>query len=114
MLHLASRGRASLDRWLVEARWTNLKAPPNAVDDSHPRVVLVRRRSDGCHVRALATSDIQPARDADPGSPFYGKATIVYMSGVGFWDFPHGQRGHARNYADLHPVTGIRFIAGCS
>jgi len=39
---------------------------------------------------------------------------IVYMSGVGFWDFPHGQRGHARNYAELHPVTGIRFIAGCS
>jgi hypothetical protein len=39
---------------------------------------------------------------------------VVSMSGVGFWDFPHGQRGHARNYAELHPVTGIRFIAGCS
>jgi DNA polymerase III epsilon subunit-like protein len=28
----------------------------------------------GCHVRALAASYIQPARDADPGSPFYGRA----------------------------------------
>jgi hypothetical protein len=36
------------------------------------------------------------------------------MSGVGFWDFPHGQCGHARNYAELHPVTWLRLIAGCS
>jgi DNA polymerase-3 subunit epsilon len=28
----------------------------------------------GCHVRALAASAIQPADDADPGSPLYGKA----------------------------------------
>jgi hypothetical protein len=34
------------------------------------------------------------------------------VSGVGFWDVPHGQTGAARNYAELHPVTGIGFIAG--
>jgi hypothetical protein len=39
---------------------------------------------------------------------------VVYISGVGFWDFPHGQRGHARNYAELHQVTRIRIIAGCA
>jgi hypothetical protein len=39
---------------------------------------------------------------------------VAYISGVGFWDFAHGQRGHARNYAELHPVTGIRIIAGCA
>jgi hypothetical protein len=39
---------------------------------------------------------------------------VVTMTGVGFWDFPHGQRGHARNYAELNPLTAIRFIAGCS
>jgi hypothetical protein len=38
---------------------------------------------------------------------------VVHLQGVGFWDFPHGQRGHARNYAELHPLTRIRFIAGC-
>jgi hypothetical protein len=38
---------------------------------------------------------------------------VVYISGVGFWDFPHLQRGHARNYAELHPVTGLRLVAGC-
>jgi hypothetical protein len=39
---------------------------------------------------------------------------VVSISGVGFWDFSHGQHGHARNYAELHPVTGLRLIAGCS
>jgi hypothetical protein len=39
---------------------------------------------------------------------------VAYISGVGFWDFAHGQRGHARNYAELHPVTGLSLIAGCS
>jgi hypothetical protein len=26
----------------------------------------------------------------------------------------HGQTGAARNYTELHPVTGVRFIAGCA
>jgi hypothetical protein len=38
---------------------------------------------------------------------------VAVISGVGFWDFPHGQHGHARNYAELHPLTGIRLISGC-
>jgi hypothetical protein len=38
---------------------------------------------------------------------------VVELQGVGFWDFPHSQRGHARNYAQLHPLTRILFIAGC-
>jgi hypothetical protein len=38
---------------------------------------------------------------------------VAYVSGVGFWDVPHGQTGAARNYGELHPVTGVRFLAGC-
>jgi muconolactone delta-isomerase len=38
---------------------------------------------------------------------------VAELEGVGFWDFPHGQAGHAKNYAELHPVTHIRLIAGC-
>jgi hypothetical protein len=37
---------------------------------------------------------------------------VAWVSGVGFWDFPHGQSGHARNYAELHPVTSIRLVSG--
>lgn len=39
---------------------------------------------------------------------------VVSISGVGLWDYPRGQRGHARNYAELSPVTSIRFVAGCA
>ena len=39
---------------------------------------------------------------------------VVSISGVGLWDYPRAQKGHARNYAELNPVTGIRFVAGCA
>jgi hypothetical protein len=39
---------------------------------------------------------------------------VARISGVGFWDFPHGQRGHARNYSELHPLTRLSLIAGCA
>ena len=35
----------------------------------------------------------------------------VRVAGVLFFDDPHGQSGHARNYAELHPVTGFRVLA---
>ena len=38
---------------------------------------------------------------------------VVTIDGVGFWSVPRNQNGHARNYAELHPVTGIRLVAGC-
>jgi hypothetical protein len=34
----------------------------------------------------------------------HGQATVT---GVGFWDFPHGQRGVAPNAVELHPVTAF-------
>ena len=39
---------------------------------------------------------------------------VVHIDGVGMWNLPRGQRGHAGNYAELRPVTRIRFIAGCA
>jgi hypothetical protein len=38
---------------------------------------------------------------------------IVYVNGVGFWSQRRGLRGAARNGAELHPVTGLRIVAGC-
>ncbi len=38
---------------------------------------------------------------------------VAEIDGVGFWDFPHGQSGHARNYPELHPVTRLRLVSGC-
>jgi hypothetical protein len=38
---------------------------------------------------------------------------IVAVRGVGFWSQRRSLRGAARNGAELHPVTGLRIIAGC-
>jgi hypothetical protein len=49
-----------------------------------------------------------------PSSDWQPLGAVAYVTGVGFWDVPHGQTGHARNYSELHPVTGVRFVAGCA
>jgi hypothetical protein len=36
--------------------------------------------------------------------------TPVMITGVGFFDFNHGQTGHALNYIELHPVLDIIFL----
>ena len=41
------------------------------------------------------------------------QGAVAYVSGVGFWDLPSRQPGHAKNYAALHPVTDIKFLVGC-
>lgn len=41
------------------------------------------------------------------------QGAVAYVSGVGFWDLPNRQPGHAKNYAELHPVTNVRLLVGC-
>lgn len=41
------------------------------------------------------------------------QGAVAYVSGVGFWDLPNRHPGHAKNYAELHPVTSVRFLVGC-
>ena len=38
---------------------------------------------------------------------------IVYVRGVGFWSQRRSLQGAAGNGAELHPVTGLRIVAGC-
>lgn len=52
-------------------------------------------------------------RCGQPTSGWQSLGAVAYISGVGFWDFPHGQSGHAPNYAELHPVTALRIVSGC-
>jgi hypothetical protein len=49
-----------------------------------------------------------------PTPDWQSLGAVAYVAGVGFWDFAHGQTGAARNYAELHPVTGLRLVAGCA
>jgi hypothetical protein len=38
---------------------------------------------------------------------------ILFVRGVGFWNAKTPVRGTAPNGAELHPVTGLRVVAGC-
>lgn len=38
---------------------------------------------------------------------------VVTVAGVGYWSQNRGQHGQAPNGAELHPVTGLRPVAGC-
>jgi hypothetical protein len=53
------------------------------------------------------------SRCGKPTPNWQSLGAVAYISGVGFWDFPHGQSGHAPNYAELHPVTALRIVSGC-
>jgi hypothetical protein len=46
-------------------------------------------------------------------SDWQSLGAIVYVRGVGFWSQRRSLRGAARNGAELHPVTGLRIVAGC-
>jgi hypothetical protein len=41
------------------------------------------------------------------------QGAVAYISGVGFWEAPSRKLGHAKNYAELNPVTDIKFVVGC-
>jgi hypothetical protein len=69
---------------------------------SRDRRAIVAARATFVRRCGLPTSDRQPL------------GAVALVSGVGFWDAPHGQKGAARNYAELHPVTGLRLLAGCA
>jgi len=47
-----------------------------------------------------------------PTSNWQSLGAIFFVRGVGFWG-ARGARGGAPNGAELHPVTGLRIVAGC-
>lgn len=49
----------------------------------------------------------EDARQALRGTPRGG---IVEITGMGFWDYMHGQSGMARNGLEIHPVLSLRVV----
>jgi hypothetical protein len=61
------------------------------------------------HRRAMIAARATLDRTLGPvGDTWIHPNLSVQVLGVLFFDFPHGQTGHARNYAELHPVIGFR------
>ena len=50
---------------------------------------------------------------AKPTSNWQSFGAIFFVRGVGFWGSKGTSRGAAPNGAELHPVTGLRIVAGC-
>jgi len=50
---------------------------------------------------------------AKPTSNWQSFGAIFFVRGVGFWGSKGTSRGSAPNGAELHPVTGLRIVAGC-
>jgi hypothetical protein len=48
-----------------------------------------------------------------PTSVWQPFGAVAYVGGVGFWGPHEPGKGVAPNGAELHPVTGIRIVAGC-
>ena len=70
---------------------------------------VTRARADIASTFKLFTAECgHPANRA-----WQSLGAIVYVRGVGFWSQRRSVRGSAQNGAELHPVTGLRIVAGC-
>jgi hypothetical protein len=68
---------------------------------------MTRARKDITSTFNLFAAECGTARD------WQSLGAIVSVQGVGFWSQRGSLRGAARNGAELHPVTGLRIVAGC-
>ena len=48
-----------------------------------------------------------------PGPDWKSFGGILFVQGIGYWGTKQPLRGTAPNGAELHPVTGLRIVAGC-
>jgi hypothetical protein len=60
---------------------------------------------------AAAMAAATAAATVQAGAMLVQSATPVTLTGLGFFDFAHGQDGVAPNAIELHPVTSIMFHA---
>ena len=68
---------------------------------------VTRARKDIATTFSLFASECGTAKD------WQSLGAIVYVRGIGYWSQRRSLKGAARNGAELHPVTGLRIVAGC-
>jgi hypothetical protein len=62
------------------------------------------------YAMSTARAELERAVGGPVGESWIHPNLRVRVAGVLFFDDPHGQSGHARNYSELHPVTGFRVL----
>jgi hypothetical protein len=63
------------------------------------------------YAMSTARAELEGAAGGPVGESWIHPSLRVRVAGVLFFDYPHGQTGHARNYAELHPVIGFRVLS---
>ncbi len=113
-----------LHTWEVPAQVTSFKLDATGsvrlvlFDD--PVYINAVIPSPGClSARSLHRADITAAwhlfvdKCGRATSNWQSLGAIFFVRGIGFWGPKGPSRGAAPNGAELHPVTGLRIVAGC-
>jgi hypothetical protein len=85
------------------------------LDDGHGHTMIAEIPSPGCVATGspfagqIANARAEFDRQFTVSSSFQTANIPVQVTGVGFFDFPHGQHGAAPNVIELHPVLDILF-----
>jgi len=114
-----SRGPLEKRTFSVQARVVGVKREEDSdyhlILASGGATIIAEMPLVGCtagaqHRYAMTTvrAEFERAVGGPVGSSWIHPNLRVRVVGVLFFDFPHGQSGHARNYAELHPVIGFR------
>jgi hypothetical protein len=128
--HLTSARRGGIERTTYQVKAQLVSAKIESDGDVHlviaspttGRTMIAEFPSAGCTARSVAARRIHRARatfdrlcGTQSRSGFTNLTGTATVTGVGFFDFKHGQRGVAPNGIELHPVltfsaTGCRPI----
>lgn len=105
--------------WRISAHLTDYKAEDDSdyhlvIRDAQGRSMIAELADPGCAQGSPWLRQITSVRSAFDAhlhatSSFRTTDIPVTVTGVGFFDFDHGQRGVAPNAVELHPVLSITF-----
>jgi len=119
---------AETQLWRINATLTLFKRETDSdfhlvVADASGATMIAELASPSCDSGSLWSTQIAHARTAftakfTPTSTFTQVNIPVVMTGVGMFDFAHGQTGAAPNQIELHPVLDVCFpgssVSGCA
>ena len=121
-------GSAETQAWRISATLTVFKLETDSdfhlvLSDASGATMIAEIPSPSCDAGSVWSTQIAHSRSAmtakfTPSSSFQTANVPVIVTGVGMFDFAHGQTGAAPNQIELHPVLDICFpgssVSGCA
>jgi hypothetical protein len=119
---------AETQAWRISATLTLFKLETDSdfhlvLSDASGATMIAEIPSPSCDAGSVWSTQIAHSRSAmtakfTPSSSFQTANVSVIVTGVGMFDFAHGQTGAAPNQIELHPVLDICFpgssVSGCA